>query len=122
MSQTHKRVVVSRRGGPEVLRVDEEPLPTPRPGEVRVKVPGAGVGTALLDLGRIAGLAMYGTASRGKHALVESLGGTPIDYKTTDFVARVRDLTGDGVDAVFDAVGGAQWRRSYEALRAGGRL
>src|SRR6185369_3285859 len=83
---------------------------------------GGGVGTALLELGTLAKLEMYGTASRGKHALVESLGGTPIDYKATDFVTRIRELTGDGVDAVFDAVGGKQWRRSYEALRGGGRL
>lgn len=83
---------------------------------------GGGVGTALLELGTLAKLEMYGTASRGKHALVESLGGTPIDYKATDFVARIRELTGDGVDAVFDAVGGKQWRRSFAALRAGGRL
>jgi len=232
MSQTHTRVVVSRRGGPDVLRMHEEPLPSPKPGEVRVKVraagvafadllmreglypgtprppftpgydvagvvdadapgwragqpvvaltkfggyaeyvcvpaeslvatptgldpaetvslvlnyltayqmlhrmarvtagerilihgAGGGVGTALLELGKLAGLEMYGTASRGKHEIVQSLGGTPIDYKTTDFVARIRERTGDGVDAVFDAVGGKQWRRSYEALRGGGRL
>jgi NADPH:quinone reductase-like Zn-dependent oxidoreductase len=232
MSPTHKRVIVSRRGGPDVLRLHEEPVPVPRPGEVRIKVlaagvafadlmmregmypgtppppftpgydvagvvdgdapgwragqpvvaltkvggyaeylcvpeaslvaappgldpaetvslvlnyltayqmvhrmarltagerilihgAGGGVGTALLELGKLAGLEMYGTASRGKHALVESLGGVAIDYKASDFVARIRELTGDGVDAVFDAVGGKQWRRSYQALRGGGRL
>ena len=231
MSPTYQRVIVSRRGGPEVLRLQEEPVPTPRPGEVRIKVlaagvafadvlmreglypgtrfpftpgydvagvvdgdtsawrtgqhvvaltkigayaeylcipeeslvavppgldpaatvslvlnyltayqmmhrmarltagerilihgAGGGVGTALLELGKLAGLAMYGTASRGKHPLVESLGGVAIDYKASDFVARIRELTGDGVDAVFDAVGGKQWRRSYAALRGGGRL
>ncbi len=83
---------------------------------------GGGVGTALLELGKLARLDMYGTASSTKHALVQSLGGVAIDYKTTDFAARVRELTGDGVDAVFDAVGGRQWRRSYEVLRGGGRL
>jgi NADPH:quinone reductase-like Zn-dependent oxidoreductase len=41
---------------------------------------GGGVGTAALQLGRIAGLKMFGTASRSKHAQVESLGGIPIDY------------------------------------------
>ena len=46
MSQTHTRVVVSRRGGPDVLRMHEEPLPSPKPGEVRVKVRAAGVAFA----------------------------------------------------------------------------
>ena len=228
---TYNRVVVERRGGPDVLRRTEDPIPQPAPGEVRVKVraagvafadvlmreglypgvkvpftpgydvagtvdadagawkagqdvvaltkvggyaevvcvpesslvavppgldpaatvslvlnyltayqmihrmarlvagermlihgAGGGVGTALLELGKIAELAMYGTASAGKHALVASLGGTPIDYRATDFVTRVRELTGDGVDAVFDAVGGKQWRRSFAALRGGGCL
>ncbi|HEY2387979.1 MAG TPA: medium chain dehydrogenase/reductase family protein [Candidatus Binatia bacterium] len=232
MAATHRRVVVGRRGGPDVLRIVEEPVPQPRPGEVRVKVraagvafadvlmregmypgtpkppftpgydiagivdadgggwkkgqgvvaltriggyaeyacvpeaalvaappeldpaatvslvlnyltayqmlhrmarvaagerilvhgAGGGVGTALLELGRLAELEMLGTASRGKHALVESLGGKPIDYKTTDFVTRVGELLPGGVDAVFDAVGGRQWRRSYAVLRGGGRL
>lgn len=82
-----------------------------------------GVGTALLELGRLAGLEMYGTASAHNHALVTSLGGTPIDYRTEDFVEVVRRRTGGGVDAVFDPIGGArQLWRSYRALRPGGTL
>jgi NADPH2:quinone reductase len=91
----------------------------------RILVQGAagGVGTALLDLGRLAGLEMYGTASAYNHDLVSELGATAIDYRKVDFVKRIRELTGDGVDAVFDPVGGArQIRRSYRALRRGGRL
>ena len=95
-----------------------------RSGE-RILVHGAagGVGTALLQLGKLAGLEMYGTASKHNHELVSSLGATPIDYRTEDFVERIRDLTADGVDAVFDPIGGARqvWR-SYRALRKGGRL
>jgi NADPH:quinone reductase len=91
----------------------------------RVLIHGAagGVGTALLQLGKLAGLEMYGTASRRNHELVSALGAMPIDYHTEDFVERIRDLTGDGVDAVFDPIGGARqvWR-SYRALRGGGRL
>jgi len=234
----YKRVVVHRRGGPDVLRVVEEDLPEPEPGEVRVKIRAAGVsaldvmvrsrsfpgfprvpftpgvdivgladklgegvstiepgqtvagmtgtgggcyaefaclpasklvpvplgldaaetvslvgnyltahlalhrtarmrngerilvhgaaggvGTALLHLGKLAGLEMYGTASKHNHELVSALGATPIDYRTEDFVERIRSLTGDGVDAVFDPIGGArQLWRSYRALRKGGRL
>jgi NADPH:quinone reductase-like Zn-dependent oxidoreductase len=95
-----------------------------RSGE-RILVHGAagGVGTALLQLGKLAGLEMYGTASKYNHELVSALGATPIDYRIEDFVGRIRDLTGDGVDAVFDPIGGArQLCRSYRALRKGGRL
>ncbi len=95
-----------------------------KPGE-RVLIHGAagGVGTALLELGRLAELEMYGTASKHNHELVSRLGATPIDYRAEDFVRRIRQLTGDGVDAVFDPIGGAkQLWRSYRALRDGGRL
>ena len=95
-----------------------------RSGE-RILVHGAagGVGTALLELGKLAGLEMYGTASKYNHELVSALGATPIDYRTEDFVERIRGLTGDGVDAVFDPIGGArQLWRSYRVLRQGGRL
>jgi NADPH:quinone reductase-like Zn-dependent oxidoreductase len=91
----------------------------------RVLVHGAagGVGTALLQLGKLAGLELYGTASRHNHELISALGATPIDYRTEDFVERIRGLTGDGVHAVFDPIGGArQLWRSYRALRKGGRL
>jgi NADPH:quinone reductase len=91
----------------------------------RILVQGAagGVGTALLDLGRLAGLEMYGTASSYNHDLVAELGATPIDYRNQDFVKRIQSLTGDGVDVVFDPVGGArQLWRSNRALRRGGRL
>jgi NADPH2:quinone reductase len=91
----------------------------------RVLVHGAagGVGSALLHLGKLAGLEMYGTASKYNHELVSAIGATPIDYRSEDFVERIRSLTGDGVDVVFDPIGGARqiWR-SYRALRKGGRL
>jgi NADPH:quinone reductase-like Zn-dependent oxidoreductase len=81
-----------------------------------------GVGTAMLGLGKLQGLEMYGTASPGKHDLVSGLGATPIDYKAEDFVDQVRTLTGDGVDAVFDSIGGAHVARSFAMLPRGGRL
>lgn len=91
----------------------------------RVLVHGAagGVGTALVQLARLAGLDVYGTAGTDQLELVASLGATPIDYRTEDFVKRIRDLTGDGVDLVVDTVGGAKhlWD-SYRVLRRGGRL
>jgi NADPH:quinone reductase-like Zn-dependent oxidoreductase len=76
-----------------------------------------GVGTAALQLGTLCGLKMFGTASKAKHQLVESLGGIAIDYRAEDFVERAR-----GVDAVFDPIGGRNWPRSYRALGPGGRF
>src|SRR6202040_725678 len=75
------------------------------------------VGTAALQLGGMQGLKMFGTASAGKHGLVADLGGIPIDYRNEDFTVRA-----GGVDAVFDAVGGRNWLRSYAALGKGGRF
>jgi len=91
----------------------------------RVLVHGAagGVGSALLDLGRMAGMEMYGTASKRNHDVVTAFGATPIDYRSEDFVRRIIELTGDGVDVAIDPVGGAsQLWRSYKTLRSGGRL
>jgi NADPH2:quinone reductase len=81
-----------------------------------------GVGTALLQLGRLAGLEMYGTCSaRGAAAVVE-LGGIAVDYQQCDFVSEMRRRTNGGVDAVFDGIGGAHIWRSRNALRRGGRV
>lgn len=95
-----------------------------RSGE-RVLVHGAagGVGSAVLQLGKLAGLEMYGTASASHVDVVASMGATPIDYRSENFVDCIRTLTGDGVDAVIDPVGGAGhlWH-SYRVLRKGGRL
>jgi len=80
------------------------------------------IGLAGRNIGRLAGIEMWGTASSGKHDLVRSIGGTPIDYKSEDFVAVVRRATGDGVDLVLDPVGWTYFRRSFGALRPGGKL
>lgn len=88
----------------------------------RVLIHGAagGVGTALLQLGRLAELEMYCTCSARTASVVSELGGIPIDYKDQDFVTEIRRMTGDGVDAVFDGIGGDNLWRSREALRQGG--
>jgi len=80
------------------------------------------VGTAVLELGGLAGLHLYGTASAGDRAAVERLGAVAIDYRNEDFLARVRELPGKGVDVVLDGLGGALSLRSFRALRPGGRL
>jgi NADPH:quinone reductase-like Zn-dependent oxidoreductase len=86
----------------------------------RVLVHGAAgaVGQALLALGRLAGLELWGTA-RGEHAaLIRELGATPIDYQREDFT---RVLPG-GFDVVFDGIAEEGYRRSFAALKRGGLL
>src|SRR5215207_3812396 len=81
------------------------------------------VGTAVLELGAVAGLRMYGTCSARDFAAVERLGDVAIDYRNEDFLARVRELTGgEGVDVVLDGIGGAVSLRSFRALRVGDRI
>ncbi len=86
----------------------------------RVLVQGAAgaVGQALLVLGRLAGLELWGTV-RGAHAaLIRELGATPIDYQREDFT---RVLQG-GFDVVFDGIGEDGYRHSFAALKRGGLL
>ena len=94
-----------------------------KPGQ-RLLIHGAsgGVGTALLQLGRLVGLEMYGTCSSRGASAVSNLGGIPIDYKNQDFVEEIHRLTSQGVDVVFDGIGGSNLWRSREALRPGGRI
>jgi NADPH:quinone reductase len=94
-----------------------------RPGQ-RVLIHGAagGVGTALLQLGSLAGLEMYGTCSSRSAAAVSGLGGIPIDYQHQDFAKEIHRLTGEGVDVVFDPIGGTHLWHSRKALRPGGRV
>jgi NADPH:quinone reductase-like Zn-dependent oxidoreductase len=86
----------------------------------RVLVHGAAgaVGQALLALGRLAGLELWG-ATRGEHAaLIRELGATPIDYRREDFT---RVLPG-GFDVVFDGIAEDGYRHSFAALKRGGLL
>jgi NADPH:quinone reductase len=80
------------------------------------------VGAAVLELGRDAGLRLYGTCAGRDRGAVEQLGAVAIDYQTEDFLARVRALPEKGVDVVLDGLGGALSLRSFRALRPGGRL
>jgi len=94
-----------------------------RPGQ-RALIHGAagGVGSALLQLGRLGGLEMYGTCSSRGASAVSVLGGIPIDYRHQDFVKEIHRLTSDGVDVVFDPIGGAHLWHSRKALHPGGRV
>lgn len=87
-------------------------------GGERVLVQGAAgaVGQALLTLGRMAGLELWGTG-RGEHAeLIRQLGARPVDYQREDFT---RVLPG-GFDVIFDGVGEGDFRRVFTAVKPGG--
>ena len=79
-----------------------------------------GVGTALLQLGKLANLSMYGIASKGKHHILTEYGATPIDYRTQDFVEVIRQAEPDGLDAVFDGMVWGYLDRGFSLLRRGG--
>jgi NADPH2:quinone reductase len=81
-----------------------------------------GVGIATLQLLRLAGVKTYGAASPSKHDTLRSLGATPLDYRRGPLDLLVRALEPEGVDYVFDAVGGANIGPCIGALRRGGTL
>jgi NADPH2:quinone reductase len=94
-----------------------------RPGH-RALIHGAagGVGSALLQLGRLAELDMYGTCSLRDASTVSDLGGIPINYQHQDFVKEIHRLADGGVNFVFDGIGGTHIWLSREALRPGGTV
>jgi putative PIG3 family NAD(P)H quinone oxidoreductase len=85
----------------------------------------SGIGTTAIQLAHAAGAHVYATAGSGeKCAACESLGAQKaINYRQTDFVAAIKDLTnGRGVDVVLDMVAGDYVQRNIEVLAMNGRL
>jgi len=84
-----------------------------------------GVGTAAVQIGKLLGAEMYGTSSSDeKLARVEKLGlQHGINYKQRDYEQAIKDLThGEGVDAVFEMLGGEHVAKSVRCLREFGRV
>ena len=92
MSDTYRAIMLTKKGGPDVLEVVELPVENPGPGQLRVRVRAAGVGST--DLSMLAG---------------------PLDH-------LLRKLEPNGVDFVFDAVGGANITSCIGALHPGGTV
>jgi NADPH:quinone reductase-like Zn-dependent oxidoreductase len=94
-----------------------------RPGDT-ILVHGAsgGVGTTLVQLARHAGIRVIGTASPRHHDALRQIGAEPIDYNDPSLPDRVRELAPDGVDAVFDHLGGPSFERCFGLLANGGTL
>jgi NADPH:quinone reductase-like Zn-dependent oxidoreductase len=89
---------------------------------VLVHAAAGGVGMAAIQLCKIAGAQVIGTASAAKHAALKEAGvAHAIDYRTQDFETEVKRITGGrGVDIVLDATGA--FRKSYRCLGPLGRL
>jgi len=84
----------------------------------------SGIGTTAIQLGRAFGARVLATAgSDDKCAACDRLGAEAINYRRTNFVEAVRDLTGGaGVDVILDIVGGSYLSRNFECLAQDGRL
>ncbi len=85
---------------------------------------GGGVGIAATQIAKHIGARVIGTASVAKHDRLRALGVDHlIDYRTEDFEARAREITGDrGVELILDAVGGDSLRKGFRLLAPTGRL
>src|ERR1019366_7966716 len=84
-----------------------------------------GVGTAAVQIGKLLRIETYGTASSDeKLARVTSLGlDHAINYRELDYEARIAELTnGEGVDAVFEMLGGEHTAKSLRCCREFGRV
>ena len=85
---------------------------------------GGGVGIAATQIAKHIGAQVIGTASAAKHGELRALGVDHlIDYRTEDFEARTRQITGGrGVELILDAVGGESLKKGYRVLAPTGRL
>ncbi len=94
-----------------------------QPGQTILVHGAAGaVGGVLVQLARHHGVRVIGGASPRHHDVLRAAGALPVDYHDPELAARVRELAPGGVDAVFDNIGGASTRRSYDLLAPGGAL
>ena len=102
-----------------------EPAPDGRKYRVLIHAVAGGVGTAAVQIGQLLGVEMYGTSSsQEKLARVEALGlHRGINYKRQDYEEAIKNLThGEGVDAVFEMLGGEHTAKSLRCLRDFGRV
>jgi len=95
------------------------------PPRVLIHAVAGGVGTAAVQIGKLLGIETYGTSSsEEKLARMKDLGlQHGINYKQLDYEEAIRDLTHDeGVDAVFEMLGGEHTNKSVRCLRDFGRV
>jgi len=95
-----------------------------QPGyEVLVHAGASGVGTAAIQLTRLAGATPHITASAPKHEVCRDLGAkTTIDYESEDFAGRVQEVTAEGVHIILDFIGAPYFHKNVESLAMDGRI
>jgi NADPH2:quinone reductase len=92
---------------------------------VLIHAAAGGVGTAAVQLAKIAGAEVFATASSDeKLALVKQLGADHvINYKKQDFAEIIKKETrGRGVDVILESIGGEIYEKSQQSLAVMGRL
>jgi len=102
-----------------------QPAVAGRTHRVLIHAVAGGVGTAAVQIGHLLGVEMYGTSSSDeKLARVKGIGlHHGINYKRNDYEDAVKTLThGEGVDAVFEMLGGEHTAKSLRCLRDFGRV
>jgi NADPH:quinone reductase-like Zn-dependent oxidoreductase len=97
-----------------------------RAGErLLIQAAAGGVGIAAIQIGKLLGAEIYGTASASKHDAIQEFGVQhPIDYREKDFADEVRRVSGEDspLDLIVDGIGAKSWKDGYGLLRPGGRL
>ncbi len=91
---------------------------------VLIHAAAGGVGISATQIAKRIGAEVFGTASASKHDAIRAQGvDHAIDYRSQDFAAEVRRITGgEGIDVALDALGPSSFRKDYRLLRPGGRL
>ncbi|WP_394249900.1 alcohol dehydrogenase catalytic domain-containing protein [Arthrobacter pityocampae] len=93
-----------------------------RGGSILVTGAAGGIGTALIQLGHLIDLRMYGVDTAAKHPWLAANGAIPLDTASPGALAAVLRREPAGLDAVVDGVGGEWADHGPEVLRRGGVL
>jgi NADPH:quinone reductase-like Zn-dependent oxidoreductase len=82
-----------------------------------------GVGGMAIQFAKNAGAKIAATSSQKNQEYVKKLGAHYlIDYEKEDVSQRIKQLFPEGLDVVFDTVGGNTLRASFQLVKKGGRL
>lgn len=91
--------------------------------KVLIQAAAGGVGSILVQLAKHKGCEVFATCSSSKSDFVKGLGADHIiDYTKENFVDKIKVVAPEGIDVVFDSIGGQTFKKSYKLLRPGGRM
>jgi putative PIG3 family NAD(P)H quinone oxidoreductase len=91
--------------------------------QVLIHAGASGVGTAAIQLTRLAEAHPHITASAPKHGLCRELGAeTTIDYRSEDFAERMAEVTEEGADIIVDFIGAPYFHKNVDVLAMDGRI